>query len=63
METTELRDNANILKAIIKTLDSGFGEIRTPSGILKGYYDPIKNETRYANGILFGKGNLLTQLV
>lgn len=63
MADQELRNKSGILLGKIKELSNGKLEIRSPSGILKGTYDPKSNETRSPSGMLVGKGNQLSSLL
>lgn len=63
MADQELRDKHNRLLGKIKTLSNGTLELRDAHNILKGTYDPKRNETRDSHNRLVGKGNLLTTLL
>ena len=58
----ELRDKSGKLLGKIEERQ-GKLEIRDARGILKGKYDPKRNETRDERGSLIGKGNMLSSLL
>jgi hypothetical protein len=63
MSEQQLRDRRGTLLGKIKTLSTGKLEIRDAHGVLRGTYDPKRDETRDARGKLVGKGNLLATLL
>ena len=63
MSSQDLRTASGQLIGRVVNLSSGKQEIRSPSGQLKGTYDPRTNETRDPSGRLVGKGNLMSSLL
>jgi hypothetical protein len=63
MAAQEIRDRSNKLLARITTLSNGKQELRNPSNVLKGTYDPKTNETRDPSNRLVAKGNVLATLM
>lgn len=62
MADQELRDRSGRLLGKIRPSGSKF-EIRDASGMIRGTYDPNRDETRDSSGRLVGKGNLLATLI
>ena len=63
MTEQDLRDKNGYLVGRIRTQYDGVLEVRDKYGLLKGRYDPAKNETRDSNGNLFARGNMLAALL
>jgi len=58
-----LRDRNNRYIGKIRQLNDGRFEGRDVHNLLRGYYDPKRNETRDMHGRIIGKGNLLATLI
>ncbi|MBM3902275.1 MAG: hypothetical protein FJ379_09320 [Verrucomicrobia bacterium] len=62
MADQELRDRSGKLLGKIRPSGSKL-EIRNASGMIRGTYDPMRDETRDSSGRLIGRGNLLATLL
>ncbi|MFM7215526.1 MAG: hypothetical protein ACKO3H_11690 [Verrucomicrobiota bacterium] len=62
MADQELRDRSGKLLGKIRPSGSKL-EIRDASGMIRGTYDPKRDETRDSSGRLVGRGNLLATLL
>ena len=66
MATTFLRDNYGRVIGMIDeggALRADYKQLRSPHGVLLGYYDKRTNTTHDSYGRLVGQGDVLTMLI